>query len=139
MYEHLSHQLQRFGPDDPYEQCGFLFSRRYGTPISFREVPNSHPESWHKFRIAMPLYHQAMASFTLKPAERGVVGILHTHPGRDRDDWYPSASDHAGAAQWPELMHLVYHPFTRRLTWFHGGGIRESFHLKARWMTRRMS
>jgi proteasome lid subunit RPN8/RPN11 len=143
MYEHLAHQLQRFSPDDPYERCGFLLSRRFGTPLSLREVPNSHPEPATNFRITDDLYKEAVRTFSMskRPGRpRSVVGVFHTHPHRGLwEDVFPSASDLAGAAKWPYFVHLVYHPFTRRLTQYAGEGIIKSFHLKPRWIYRKVN
>lgn len=133
MFDHLAHQLRRVRPDDLYERCGFLFSKRYGNPLSFREVANTHPEPADHFRIAQADYDRAMQTFTLG-AQMGVVGVLHTHPGWDRESWYPSADDLAGAAKWPALIHMVYHPYTRRLVWYQASGLRDVFHLKPRWV-----
>ena len=133
----FSHQAQRFSPDDPHERCGFLMSRRYNAPISMLETHNVSPYPWMKFVIASRDYNRVKDSYTLKPGVRGVVGVWHTHPGRDRETWFPSASDLAGAARHPELIHVLYHPFTRRLTVFSARGITESFHLPPRWIYRR--
>jgi hypothetical protein len=127
LLEHLSHQLQRFSADDPYERCGLIIIR--GGKFSFIELPNRHPEPWHKYRM-----HTRDAAGALRKARGTLKGALHTHPGRTRESMVPTPQDRSQAAARPGLLHMLYHPFTRRLTLFGDKGSYKSFHLKARWV-----
>jgi proteasome lid subunit RPN8/RPN11 len=137
----LQHQLQRFTPDDPYERCGFIWSRRYGTPFSLREVLNTHPEPETNFRIDSGLVREALKTYSLSRAPgrpRSIVGVFHTHPGRGTGaDAHPSANDFLAASRHPQFIWVIWHPYTRRLTAYADHGVIESFHLKARWVSRK--
>lgn len=132
IYMHAAHQFGRFDPADRYERCGFLFSQRYGSHVSFVEIDNAHLDPATNFSIRRQDYARVMKQYWLKPGVRGVVGILHTHPGYDRDGWYPSANDFLTASQHSSLVHTVYHPYTRRVTIYNMHGNVASFHVPAR-------
>lgn len=136
-YENLGHQLQRFSPDDLVERCGVLIADDDWNLVSLRETKNSHPYPADKFRISKRGYHFVDLLWSEHPEIR-VAGIFHTHPGRDKDGWVPSPQDVAGAVGMPDLIHVVYHPFTRWLTLFSGRGMVTSFHLKPKWMKGRL-
>jgi proteasome lid subunit RPN8/RPN11 len=125
-YGHLARQLRRFSPDDEYERCGLLVGIPWAQSITvMREVTNVHQDPATNFRVLMTdvLRVQALVAPT-----RSVLGVIHTHPGRDRDGWRPSASDLLKADY--GKVHVVYHPYTRRLTMYQSTGVRFSVHLR---------
>lgn len=127
-FSHLAQQLQRFSPDDAEERCGLLIGVPHTIdPTVMREVPNAHPIPGLHFRILTSDVERVTA---LIGPRRSVVGVIHTHPGRDRDGWYPSADDLVRASAMPDKMHAVYHPYTRRFTTYNRRGIRMTLHIR---------
>lgn len=126
LWLHVARQMGRFSADDPEERCGFLVAHSKSTEVSFREVPNTHEDPAGNSRISI-------AAIKEQQSRPGVIyGVLHTHPGRHLVDLFPSATDLAGAARWPTLIHVLYHPYTRSLVIYRGRGVIYRYRVRAK-------
>lgn len=117
--ESLVRQLDRFKPDDLYERCALIVREIDNYRWYIHELPNVHSEPEFRYAISKT---DTMEFWATSGRRALLVGYFHTHNGRGREEWIPSAKDLKSAAQHPSVVHAVYHPFTRRLTFYNQHG-----------------
>lgn len=120
--------FERFKPDDEYERCGLILG-----VDRYIELPNAHDTPEDNFTILAKDVFDATWKY-----DNEWYGFWHTHPGRDRTQWEPSINDVNTAWRLHNYMHLVYHPFTRRLTRYDGTGVSSITHIKYRFRSGRI-
>lgn len=114
--------FERFKPEDEYERCGLILG--VGRYI---ELPNTHDSPEDNFSILARDVYEATVH-----QDNEWLGFWHTHPGRDRTQWEPSINDVNTAGRLRNYIHVVYHPFTRRLTTYDEIGSRSIIHMRHR-------
>lgn len=101
------------------ERCGILV-RRPGNLVRIWEVPNHSSDDNDSYVI----YRSDLISVKNQISDsESILGFFHTHLSHHYPG--PSDKDFEGARIYPEYLNAVYHPRTKRLTWY--GALAEDF------------
>lgn len=106
--------LEKFQVTDR-EECGVIIRREEPgeTPILYvLKVPN-HAENSGDYEIW--LHDVKRVEAVLAEFEK-VVGFMHTHLRDHKCE--PSDTDFEGAALFPNMENMIYHPASRKFVWY---------------------